>query len=100
VGIYSIHDEDKEYLASTISNIPQGIWWSIITLTTVGYGDKLPGSNYERIVAAVGILFGFMVIFASNFLNFRVFNFSADESSCGCHFFKFSKVLHGEKKVS
>jgi voltage-gated potassium channel Kch len=61
VGMYSIHDENDEHIPTTIANIPQGIWWSIVTLTTVGYGDKLPGSSYDRLLASLGILFGFMV---------------------------------------
>ncbi len=29
-----------------------GLWWSITTITTVGYGDLIPASNAGRIVGA------------------------------------------------
>ncbi|SDO72493.1 potassium channel family protein [Desulforhopalus singaporensis] len=35
-----------------------GIWWSIVTLTTVGYGDISPTSGGGRAVAAIIMFFG------------------------------------------
>ena len=35
-----------------IQNIPQGIYWAIETVTTVGYGDVTPANPSGRIIAA------------------------------------------------
>jgi len=56
-------------------SIPDSVWWCIVTMTTVGYGDKYPLSGLGRIVAAVtaccGIFFISMplAIVGSSFAN-------------------------------
>lgn len=35
-----------------------GIWWAIVTLGTVGYGDVVPHTAWGRVVGAVVIVFG------------------------------------------
>jgi ABC-type proline/glycine betaine transport system substrate-binding protein/ABC-type amino acid transport substrate-binding protein len=44
---------------------PQGlwhsIWWSVVTVTTVGYGDKTPKGTYGRLFGLVWILAGYFV---------------------------------------
>lgn len=35
-----------------------GLWWALVTITTVGYGDKYPVTTGGRLVAAVLLLFG------------------------------------------
>lgn len=38
---------------SNISTAEDAIWWSYVTITTVGYGDKFPVTMGGRIIAAV-----------------------------------------------
>ena len=40
------------------ANIPQAIWWSVITLTTVGYGDVVPVTVMGRLLAGVIAIVG------------------------------------------
>jgi voltage-gated potassium channel len=35
-----------------------GVWWSIVTLATVGYGDVVPHTAWGRVVGSVVIIFG------------------------------------------
>ena len=39
-------------------SIPDSIWWAIVTLTTVGYGDVYPTTTVGRIIASIVMLTG------------------------------------------
>jgi voltage-gated potassium channel len=45
-----------------IQNIPQGIFWAIETLTTVGYGDTVPITAWGKLLAAFMMILGYGVI--------------------------------------
>ena len=49
----------------TVRGIGHGIWWSIVTMTTVGYGDKAPKTIGGRIVAIFWMLFS--IVFIASF---------------------------------
>ena len=38
------------------SSIPAAMWWSVVTLTTVGYGDTVPMTIMGRLLAAVVVV--------------------------------------------
>lgn len=44
------------------ANIPQSIYWAIVTLTTVGYGDVTPVTLLGKIMASIIMLTGFAII--------------------------------------
>lgn len=43
-------------------NVPEGIWWAIVTATTVGYGEIVPNSGLGRLVATVLMIAGISFI--------------------------------------
>ena len=43
---------------STFNNVWLGMWWAIQTVTTVGYGDVVPGSTAGKVIASFMMLGG------------------------------------------
>jgi len=54
-GIYLVenHAQPDEF-----ESIPKAMWWAVVTLTTVGYGDVTPITNAGKILGAVITILG------------------------------------------
>jgi voltage-gated potassium channel len=48
--------------ASGFTSIPQGMYWAIVTLTTVGYGDIAPQTVIGKLLASVVMILGYGII--------------------------------------
>ena len=59
-------DHDSEYIDAgaliQFQSIPDSLWWGIVTLTTVGYGDFFPTTVAGKIIASLTMLCGLIVI--------------------------------------
>ncbi len=47
---------------SEFTSIPRGIYWAIVTVTTVGYGDISPQTNLGQALASALMLMGYAII--------------------------------------
>eukprot|EP01065_Artemidia_motanka_P030250 TRINITY_DN36263_c0_g1_i1.p1 TRINITY_DN36263_c0_g1~~TRINITY_DN36263_c0_g1_i1.p1 ORF type:complete len:728 (+),score=82.81 TRINITY_DN36263_c0_g1_i1:100-2283(+) len=61
-----VRDADSTYSdAGTeifFQTIPEGVWFALVTLTTVGYGDMYPITRWGRVVAACTMVVGPVVL--------------------------------------
>ena len=48
--------------AAGFDSIPRSIYWAIVTLTTVGYGDISPITNLGQGIAAIIMIMGYSII--------------------------------------
>jgi voltage-gated potassium channel len=57
-----VYDLERDVHGSTIHSWPDALWWAISTVTTVGYGDKVPVTAGARAVAVVLMLCGIALV--------------------------------------
>ncbi len=55
--MYMVEGEENGF-----TSIPKGIYWAIVTLTTVGYGDIAPSTNLGQFIASLVMILGYGII--------------------------------------
>jgi voltage-gated potassium channel len=55
--MYLIEGEERGF-----SSIPRSVYWAVVTMTTVGYGDISPKTNLGQALAAVIMVMGYGII--------------------------------------
>lgn len=56
-AIYLVEGEESGFVS-----IPRSIYWAIVTITTVGYGDLAPQSALGRVIASIVMLLGYSIL--------------------------------------
>ncbi len=55
--MYMVEGEENGF-----SSIPKGVYWAIVTLTTVGYGDISPQTSLGQFLASIVMILGYAII--------------------------------------
>ncbi|WP_221074739.1 potassium channel family protein [Agarivorans aestuarii] len=58
LGSIGILLAEQDQAGSQISSAGEALWWAVVTISTVGYGDFVPVTDAGRIIAGVMILTG------------------------------------------
>ena len=54
-GIYVVENKAQP---EAFSSIPKAMWWAVVTLTTVGYGDVTPVTSLGKLLGALITILG------------------------------------------
>ena len=55
-------DKGVKVSGNDFDSIPEGIYWAVVTMTTVGFGDTVPKSPPGKFLSSVLILLGYSLI--------------------------------------
>ncbi len=73
-----IYEIERSSQSDKFTSVFDAMWWSIVTMTTVGYGDIFPITGLGRVVGVVTIIFGIAVF--STFFSILQEAFSVTDS--------------------
>ena len=62
VWLFERRRNPQMFGGGTVRGVGHGIWWAMVTLTTVGYGDKAPKTFGGRLVALIWMLASIILI--------------------------------------
>lgn len=62
VGSLAVLDAERHAPGATIRTWPEALWWTFVTITTVGYGDYAPVTATGRVIAFALMLAGIGII--------------------------------------
>jgi voltage-gated potassium channel len=57
-----VHLAERDAQPEKFGTIPDAMWWAVVTLGTIGYGDVVPITPLGKLVAAMTILWGLVMI--------------------------------------
>ena len=67
------------------TSIPRGIYWAIVTLTTVGYGDISPGTPLGQFLAGIVMIMGYAIIAVpTGIVTAEIINPTSDKNTQVC----------------
>jgi voltage-gated potassium channel len=58
----AIFETERDQPGATINSFGKAVWWSITTVTTVGYGDCYPVTNTGRVIAVLLMIGGISLV--------------------------------------
>lgn len=58
----AMHLAEAEAQPAKFGTIPDALWWAVVTLTTVGYGDAVPITAVGKVVASITALAGLVML--------------------------------------
>ena len=58
----AMHLAEHEIQPEKFGSIPAAMWWAIVTITTLGYGDVIPVTLAGRLIATITMVMGYVML--------------------------------------
>ncbi len=58
----AMHIAEHAAQPDKFGSIPEAMWWAVVTITTVGYGDVVPVTVIGRVIAGITAFMGFLLL--------------------------------------
>ncbi len=58
----AIHLAEHDAQPEQFGSIPAAMWWAVVTITTVGYGDVTPVTLAGRVIASITMITGYVML--------------------------------------
>jgi voltage-gated potassium channel len=62
IGALGVLDAEQNADGALITTFPDALWWALVTITTVGYGDLYPVTGTGRIIASGLMIAGIALV--------------------------------------
>ena len=62
VAALAVLDAERPAAGSSIKTLGDAIWWAVVTVTTVGYGDEVPITPQGRVIAGALMVCGLALL--------------------------------------
>lgn len=62
IGALGVLDAEQNAPGALITTFPDALWWALVTITTVGYGDLYPITGAGRIIASGLMIAGIALV--------------------------------------
>ena len=62
IAASAMHAAEHDVQPDKFGSIPEAMWWAVVTLTTVGYGDVVPVTLVGRMIASLTMISGLMML--------------------------------------
>ena len=68
------------------TSIPKGMYWAIVTMTTVGYGDLIPQTDLGKTLASILMIMGYGIIAVpTGIVSVEIANATKNQTTRMCH---------------
>ena len=65
------------------NSIPEAIYWAIVTVTTVGYGDMIPSTALGKFISSFAMIMGYAIIAVpTGIMTVGIAKATAEEKKC------------------